>query len=661
MSAPPRIGRWALRASFLQAAWLGLFAVTLVLLVRWNEPLRRMAANLVPIPLAALFVVALCGLGLPLARRLAPAESGWPRRLTALALGLGLTSLLIFGLGLLDLFRAWIFLLWFGVGLVSFAIGWFRAERPKDAPSSPSWTSNPWSLGAALVLALFAAQELPFLVAPEVSKDALEYHLLLPKLFLQHGGLYPVRTVVEAGYPSLAEYNYLPILALTDDRVCKAFHFWIGVAVLLAIAQLVRAASPGSSGLLAAGLFATMPIVAIHMGWAWNDFVFTLFVLLAIGHLLRYDQTAPEARSPRDLLLAGLMAGLASWTKYTFVSFFLACLLLFLLALRRWQWRPRDLWRFFAGIALVAPFWLLQNLAFTGNPVYPFLYRIFRSPSWSPAADRFFHEALRRWEIHDWTWSTYLTFPLDLVLRPRLVDIHVGVLPLILLPLLFLAQPSRGASFLRSFLACGAVVWLVLQTEIRSILAWLAVLCVLAAIQLPKVEWRSALLRRAFVALVALAVTASFCLTLVTTHYLFEPIKFFLGLESRAQYVSRLGPSQRAFDYLATHPEARTILLVGPHAPFYLARPALFSGFADPPIAELQTRGAKSPEEIEQRLRTQGVTHVVVNLTTYEKEHRQRLYSWSPDDRQRFETFLAQRCTQVARFDDDVVLAINGP
>ena len=60
---------------------------------------------------------------------------------------------------------------------------------------------------------------------------------------------------MEASYPSLAEYNYLPMLMLGNDIVCKCFHFWVTMLCLVAIGRMVRAVSPGTPGLLAAALF----------------------------------------------------------------------------------------------------------------------------------------------------------------------------------------------------------------------------------------------------------------------------------------------------------------------------------------------------------------------------------------------------------------------
>ena len=131
-----------------------------------------------------------------------------------------------------------------------------------------------WGVLSVGVLAMVLGVLVPFVVAPEASVDSLAYHLLIPKMCIEKGQMEHLPLFIESNYPNLVEYVYLPVLMLADEFVCKGIHFWMAIALLLHLGALSRALSPESSPLLAPALFAAMPVVAIHMGWAWNDFFF---------------------------------------------------------------------------------------------------------------------------------------------------------------------------------------------------------------------------------------------------------------------------------------------------------------------------------------------------------------------------------------------------
>lgn len=516
--------------------WIILFAAALVSYCLWNEPLRRAAIHLLPLATSLGFLLSICGIGFPLARRLAGGQDQLMQGITATVFGMGLTAILVFILGMAGfLSPIWLWC-WVVLGAVLFLVACF-SWRPFHLSVS---LRNDWTTLSACVLTAFLGMSIPFVVAPEASTDALSYHLLIPKMYLTLGKVAHLPLFVESNYPSLAEYNYLLILRLSDEIVCKCFHFWVTILLLLCLSCVVRKIT-GKSSLLAPALFLSMPVTAIHIGWAWNDFIYTLMIVLSLFYLLNYHLTTDKARTGTDLLVAGLMAGLASWTKYTFAIFFLSILPLLLLGVRKWNWNNRKSLLFFAGILVVAPFWLVQNWIFTGNPVYPFLNHIFQSPYWTETADAYFHNALRRWEIVDWNWTTYFIFPVFITLKPRLVDIHTGILPLTLLPFLFVKSSNKGLTFLKYFVLSCTIVWLLIQTETRSIFSLFAVLFCILAVCIERWDWPGRFWKTAFAAFIILAVASNYAITLLTTYHLFDRSTASLCFPGGRAHPNRIG------------------------------------------------------------------------------------------------------------------------
>jgi len=102
-------------------------------------------------------------------------------------------------------------------------------------PGGPGRGGPRPSTAACVIIGVIAALIIPFVAAPDVSTDALEYHLLVPKTILAKNAITYLPHVVESNYPSLGEYDFMPLLAVGNDRAAKAFHFLCAILVLFAL------------------------------------------------------------------------------------------------------------------------------------------------------------------------------------------------------------------------------------------------------------------------------------------------------------------------------------------------------------------------------------------------------------------------------------------
>lgn len=649
----PTASGYLLQKPWLAGAWLILFAACIFLYVFWSAPLTRIASNLTPLLLALFFLLSFTGIGTPVARLFGTGEDKGMEFLASAALGIGITGIFVYFLGLLGYVRIVPMLIWTLCGFLLFAIALVRRFKPAlEMPPLQFWS------GLSLaILAVFILQEIPFLIAPELTTDGLEFHLLVPKIYLVTGRISHIPGLVESNYPSLAEYNYTLILGLTNEIVCKCFHFWVGMLLLAAIGKLSWKVDPTASKSLAPALFFSMPVVAIVAGWAWNDLFFAFFLVLSLCCLLNFHTTSRT----NTLLLCGVLCGFASCTKYTFVMVFAAMLLLFIIGMFFWEWRFKHLVYFVLPIGALSMMWFVKNWVFTGNPFYPFLNRVFGSPYWNVAANQYFLNTLTNYELGAWNWKTNFTFPFLLALKPKIADVHIGVLPLVLAPLAFLRTGLRSMGLLKAFVLCYLAVWLAIRTEVRSLLPMLAVLCVVYSTTLQQVRWRMQPLRSVFTVLVAVSISVNFFITILTTYFIFDPVRYFIGRETRGQYRTRLSKTQEAYDFLNRRDDVGRVLLVSIHNPFYLKAEPIFSSCCDPPVIERLLAGATNADEVRRRLLEMGITHVIINPGDYHNDYAGHLYSWSLQSRKSFEEFLLTRCRKLAVLQGDVVFQIERP
>jgi len=617
-----------------------------------------MVIHLRPILFGLAFVISFCGLG--------SIFMGWfkidmnrgEEILTSFALGLGLTGLFTFTFGIFGIVNATLYALWTLLGLGLFIYTVLRRWYPFPFISS-SFFKKPLNIFALIILIPFILQLIPPLVSPVVSTDALEYHLLIPKIFLNSGKIHYIPSLVESNYPCLVEYIYLLIMPLAGDVVCKTLHFWGGIFILFSMGGLIGKVSPKSSRFLGPALFLSMPVFVIILGWAWNDAFFIFFLLLSIGFLLNYHLASAEKRSPRILFMAGIMAGLASWMKYTIVMVLAVLIILFIIAILRWRWKWHHLFWFFLPLGLISLLVFVKNWVFTGNPFYPFLNGIFNSPYWNETAAKYFHFALQRWEIPNWNWATYFLFPFQITLRPVMVDTHPGILPLVLTPMLFFKSDNRGITFLKFFIGISVLVWLFFQLETRSLLTMFAVFFCVAAIGIEQITWSKSAYRRPLLFFLSLAILAGFGITIITNYHLTKPVDYFLGLEKQHSFLLREAKSQWTFEWLNRNPAVKKVLLVGFFGPYYLSKPHYFSSVCDPPIAEQLSNDIPNAEGLRKKLRSLNISHIAINEYQYKYDLRNGLYGWPAQQKKVFEDFIAQFCQEKAKFGKEIIYVIK--
>ena len=225
---------------------------------------------------------------------------------------------------------------------------------------------------------------------PPFSRDALIHHLQLPKLYLQHGGIYEIPELVFSYYPMNLDLLYMGALYLGSDILAKYVHmaFGLGTALLLYVHLKKRLSI--TYGLLGALFFLSIPIIVKLSITVYVDLGLLFFNTASLLLLFHWLETGKQKKY---LILAGLSCGLAIGTKYNgLLVLFLLALMLPILIIRSQPQTKKEAGAairatvFFCLAALLsASPWLIRNAAWTGNPIYPLYNGFFnRSHTTSP-------------------------------------------------------------------------------------------------------------------------------------------------------------------------------------------------------------------------------------------------------------------------------------
>lgn len=193
------------------------------------------------------------------------------------------------------------------------------------------------AVGLALVVAS------GFLIAPS-NWDSLSYHLPRTLHWLQQGSLAYFETSYEPQntYPPLpSAIQVLLVGSPPSGQLSFIPQFLSGLVLAAAVAQVARALSPKSSGLLALIFVLSIPLITIMLSTTQSDLVAALPVALGLVSL----RLIWQGRSRLAVVLAAISVGIAPAIKITALLFaFPVAVVVLVIALRsdgKWR-RIRD-------------------------------------------------------------------------------------------------------------------------------------------------------------------------------------------------------------------------------------------------------------------------------------------------------------------------------
>jgi len=562
-------------------------------------------------------------------------------------IGLGILSLLTLGLGLLGLLYPWLFYaLSLGLALLLLPqiLSLLKGATQLRLPSRPP---------PFLSLYLVATLSLTFLLAlaPPISFDALLYHLVGPKLYIQEHRIWAVDNFA-LYFPSLMEMLYTWGMLLKGDIVAKLIHYLYGLLAGAAIFLLAKRYLSSKIGWWSLALAWSMPMVWVVMGWAYADLGLVLYEVLAFFALLNWL----GSKDGKWLLLSGALSGFAMGVKYTaFVAPLSLALLILYQGIRERQRASsllRSLFLFALLALLVASPWYLRNLYLVGNPFYPF---IFGGKGWDHFLSRWYEQPGTGLGL---SWQI-IALPLTVTLGTQdetFYDGRTGPLILALLPLLFLARLTPGDEKRRVvnyllFLFLAQLVfwtWGVVRSQslfqARLLLPGLVFLCIALAqsIEGSDFSWPQFSLARFVTAVV---VTALF-LNLVTQTMEFlanNPLLYLAGLQGREKYLeNNLGDHYRAMDYINENlPTSAQIQFLWEPRTYYCQREAhpdaILGNFKHLVFLEGEAEG------IVEHWREAAITHVLFHKSGLDflmSDPEDRRFALSEDDKRIWEELV---------------------
>jgi hypothetical protein len=558
---------------------------------------------------------------------------GGEHAVLAIAVGLGITShfgLLLAASGLVD---RWLLVtimlagtvllgrdMWMNARFVAKAVS--RAAETL-ATARRAWFTVP--IGA--YLAVFSVLVLVQAIAPEIQYDSLNYHLTVPRIFIEHHGLLATPWIMQSWFAAGTEMDYLVAMLLASQTAAKLVNLaFFAVTIGLVYAFTRRHLGPGA-GLPAIALFATTPLVAWEGSTTYTDLPLACFCLAAVAATARWL----EDRRNGWLVLAGLFAGFAVSSKINAVLFLApvgAVVIAIALLQRGTSRRDRTTSVLaFTGPAFAAALpWPLVRFMQTGNPVFPFLNGIFKSPLWPAVNERLnfgtfgIGTGLPAFAQLPWA-MTFHTAKFAEAVPPGVLGVGLLALPL----LVFARRWTKPIALVTLTLGVFGLSWALTVQYLRYFFPGLPLLCILVGGILTSLDdspstWLSRVGGVTTRAVAVVWMLAALPLWIAMYWRIPERIPYGVatGQESRSSYLSRTVASYDAYQRLnASHAPADVhVVAVGDEFRFY----------ADGKVESLITSQALKPlmrahtaEETLACIRREGITHLLVNRAALSK------------------------------------------
>lgn len=244
------------------------------------------------------------------------------------------------------------------------------------------------------ILALLIVSTIILSWVPPVSRDALTHHLAVPKLYVEHGGIYEIPAIIFSYYPMNLDLLYVIPLYFGNDIVPKFIHFMFALLTAwLIYAYLVKRLG-ALWAFFGAIFFLSLPIIVKLSITAYVDLGLVFFSTAALIGLIKWIENRFQVKF---LILSAICCGLALGTKYNglIALFILTVFIPFVFIsdakkkikvsdsgdkspLIKIQLKAVGLGAIFIFIALLvfSP-WMIRNYIWRANPIYPLYDQIF--------------------------------------------------------------------------------------------------------------------------------------------------------------------------------------------------------------------------------------------------------------------------------------------
>ena len=403
-------------------------------------------------------------------------ESLWEEAGVCISLGLGLLSLLVLFIGLLDLLYPWVMITALAALTASTYSVWPRMRDKFLYVKTRLKLSGTFI--TVVILLIFSIPLFLLPLYPPKDWDAISYHLAAAKIYILNHGIVVTPYLRFPVFPQFNEMLMTMGLLIYDDILAQLLEFLMLMTLCAAVVGFGQRLFSRRAGYWSAAILVGNPIVIWLGSIAYVDMALMLFTAMSTFSLWNWLQS----RQWHWLILSAIFCGFAVGTKYS--AFFFLGVLGFIVLYN--SFRERNYTQpliFFALASLVPSGWYIRNYYHTGNPFFPFFGSIFGLEIWSLNDLGAMHLEMSTHGAGK-SFSALLMLPWNLVFNRRVFHTPFSISSIYLISIPFIAYYCLKNRKIRNllFLSCSYILfWFYSVQVLRYIVLALPVLSIVAA------------------------------------------------------------------------------------------------------------------------------------------------------------------------------------
>jgi len=516
-----------------------------------------------------------------------------------------------------------------------------------------------WPVGLIVLLSLANLR------APEMSWDAMTYQLVLPDFYFLRHGFYPVTGIVPSHYPAFGQMLFSWGLLGGDDSVARSLAFLAHLGTALGLAVFGTRLENPKVGWTAAVLYWVFPYLNIYSTRGYVDLFTNFYATLGLGALIVFVSARGEKNEGTAVpmeesygLLGVLALGIVWGFKYNAVSFWLAGLLILTLAFPSLKTKNNLRLGMFLGPFFFLGPWALKSWAYTQNPIYPYLSRVFQTFDWTAFDQRASGIKFQVEGLNGLLKIPAVLWGLFFQNYSGAPNEEVSLIPLVFFPLLFLKGRAGGWKIpIMLAISVPFFFWLVTSHQLRLISSVLALASIPLAVGFQKAlfHWPKR----------GKSLNWIFCFLLwIATYYLFQgliqqpnPFASFLGFKSKAQFLDEIlrpkGYVEVAEALNGNLPSDASVLIIGQQNGYYLNRVSAYDFDYTSPVLKKWTEKSASPDQLYRWFKKSGFTYLLYNANSMLGTALRvdslgvERYPWHPEELKNYEQFFLKYTRKI--------------
>ena len=462
--------------------------------------------------------------------------------------------------------------------------------------------------------------------APVVEIDSLSYHLALPKIYINNNRIFYMPSIMFSSYPFFVEMLYITGLSINSPAISQLFIFSFSVLTALLIFIFTKKYFSVRTGLIAALIFYTLPIISERASQPMIEIPFAFYSSLAVYSFFEWF----FFNNKRFLILSAVMAGISASIRHTGLGI-IAIIILFIFyksfVLEKKGIKAIKIILLFFLISLIICFpWYFRSYVYTGNPFFNFFYNIFGGANWNNNVDYHQYLVVSKYGMGKDAFS-YLLLPWNTTMYGEKFDEFLGITPLFLsfLPILLIFKKRDPMiKYLLLFSLIFSIFWFFTSQQSRLLLPIFPLLAICTAYVINKL-----INKNIFGMLIMFIVIFTFLFNLMINIGInINKMPVVFGFESEEKYLENLKDfnpyniSEYANQNLKS---SSMVLLFGESRGYYLDLPYMWGHSTTQGVIEYYKM--ENEEELLKRLQSLGVTHILINwnyLPMIEREQKSR-------------------------------------